>query len=80
MRDRCVFRLGTPVSQAVRVAIYDAGGREVRTLLDGMVPPGVLDVTWDGRDATGHAVASGVYLARMQAGERRMTRRVVRMR
>ena len=80
VRDRCVFRLGTPVSQAVRVAIYDAGGREVRTLLDGMVPPGVLDVTWDGRDATGHAVASGVYLARMQAGERRMTRRVVRMR
>jgi len=32
---------------------------------------------WDGRDATGQSVAAGVYLLRLQAGERERRQKLV---
>lgn len=52
----------------VRLGIYDAGGRLVRVLLDRAAGAGRTEVRWDGRDAGGVPVASGVYLARLEAG------------
>jgi hypothetical protein len=37
-------------------------------------------VEWDGRDAHGRAVASGVYFARLEAGDRSESRRIVLLR
>src|SRR5262249_45620568 len=34
----------------VHVAVYDAAGRRVRTLLDGAMPAGATLLQWDGRD------------------------------
>jgi len=50
----------------VVVAVYDLAGRKVRTLLSGTVAAGPHEVTWDGTDASGRAVSSGVYLCRLQ--------------
>jgi hypothetical protein len=47
----------------VRLAVYDARGRLVRELLRGPLPSGPHVVRWDGRDARGHGVSSGTYLA-----------------
>ena len=52
---------------AVEVWIYDVQGKHVRTLQVGQLPAGFCigptdAVHWDGRHATGEAVASGVYL------------------
>ena len=52
----------------VTVAIYDASGALVRTLLDEVRPAGDHDVQWDGRDGRGHVMSSGVYFYRMTAG------------
>ncbi len=52
----------------VTVAVYDVLGRRVRTLAQGPHEAGTYRVTWDGRDASGAPVASGVYLYRMTAG------------
>jgi hypothetical protein len=79
IRESCTFRLGIPASMSVRLAVYDPNGRSVRVLLDQIMPPGMHDVRWDGRDASGHAVASGVYLTRLDSGDRRITKRVVRV-
>ncbi len=59
------------------LTVYDVAGRAVRTLVDGFVPAGDHQVSWDGRDASGNRVASGVYLYRLRTGSTVETRRVV---
>lgn len=46
------------------VRLYTLDGRPVRTLFDAQAPKGVLNLSWDGLDAGGAPVASGVYLLR----------------
>ncbi len=56
-----------PVATDVSLAIHDAAGRLVRTLVAGRsFAAGVHSVRWAGRDATGRAAATGVYLARLE--------------
>ncbi len=44
--------------------LYTLDGRPVRTLYDAPLSKGIFNITWDGTDAGGSAVASGVYLLR----------------
>jgi flagellar hook assembly protein FlgD len=64
----------------VRVLVYDALGRRVATLADEVVDAGRHTVMWDGRDATGQPVASGLYLYRMEAGSFSQTNRMMLIR
>jgi hypothetical protein len=57
-----------PTACHVRLAIFDVRGRLVATLLDEERGPGLHRVVWDGRNARGRQVASGVYLYRLEAG------------
>ena len=52
----------------VRLEVFDIQGQKVKTLAAGDVRPGVYQVEWDGTDASGKPVATGVYLARLQKG------------
>lgn len=64
----------------VRLVIYDALGQEVRMWdLDGW-PPGFHALAWDGRDGEGRPVGSGLYLARLRAGDFRQTRKLLLLR
>jgi hypothetical protein len=63
---------------AVRVELFDVGGRRVRTLLDRRMPRGDHILGWDGTDGRGRRVVAGTYLARLTvngapAGTRKMT-------
>ncbi len=58
------------------VSVHDAAGRHVRTLVDESRETGRHTVTWDGRDANGRAMASGVYLVRFVVGASVQTRSV----
>jgi hypothetical protein len=62
-RTQIEFTLGarTPV----RLDVFDVQGRLVRTLLEGVRDAGPMNVVWDGLDARGRALPSGVYLARL---------------
>jgi hypothetical protein len=51
----------------VSIEVFDLRGRLVRTLLDGVKPPGRRRVAWMGTDSNGQAVSSGVYFCRMTA-------------
>jgi hypothetical protein len=65
----------------VSVAVYDAQGRLIQTLLAGAVlAPGVRSVRWDGRDNRGREVASGVYLCRVRADAQATTMRMILLR
>jgi glycosidase len=59
----------------VRLAVYDLLGREVARLTDGEVPAGRHLVPFDGR-----ALASGVYVCRLDHGGGVLTRRMVHVR
>ena len=61
----------------VRLAIHDVRGRLVRVLADEVFPGGTHTRFWDGRDAAGRAVASGVYLTHIESAGESTSRRVV---
>ncbi|HEX7880318.1 MAG TPA: FG-GAP-like repeat-containing protein, partial [Candidatus Eisenbacteria bacterium] len=52
----------------VSVTIIDPAGRLVRRLIDGELEPGRFDRSWDGRDDAGTELPSGLYFARLRAG------------
>ncbi len=61
------YTLPSPTS--VKITIFDATGRIIRTLLDGSRPQGRHQLHWDARDGGGNPVASGVYWYRLEAGK-----------
>lgn len=63
----------------VELDVYDMRGARVASLVRGVQRAGAHDVTWDGRDGTGHRCAAGVYLVRMRAGSYSGTLKLVRM-
>ncbi len=65
---------------SVTLAVYDVRGALVRVLEDGIVEPGAHERAWDGRDGSGHPVASGVYFARMVAAGDVESRKLVLLR
>ncbi|UCG52646.1 MAG: T9SS type A sorting domain-containing protein, partial [Candidatus Latescibacterota bacterium] len=59
------------------LAIYNIEGRLVRTLVDDTLDEGFKRITWDGKDAHGNHVSSGVYFYRLTAGNRTLTKKMV---
>ncbi len=51
--------------QEVRLAVYDATGRLVRTLVHGEMEAGQQNVTWNGSSDAGVPMASGIYFSRL---------------
>ncbi len=61
----------------VSLDVYGVRGNFVRNLWRGPSRGGVETVTWDRRDHAGRRAPAGVYLARLHAGRRTATRRIV---
>jgi len=61
----------------VELTIFDATGTRVATLARGVYPAGATDVRWNGTDADGNRVGSGVYYYRLVAGTDLLTRKMV---
>jgi flagellar hook assembly protein FlgD len=57
--------------------IHDARGRLVRTLVDEVLPAATHLRTWDGTDAAGRRVASGVYYCRLSGPGGAATRKLL---
>ncbi len=57
-----------PEPSHVLINVYDIMGNEVVVLTDGPQEPGRHHVSWDGTDASGMAVSSGIYYFRIRAG------------
>jgi hypothetical protein len=66
-----------PEAGEVRLTIYNVLGQQVRALVQGRQEAGFYRVTWDGRDAAGRPVSSGIYLYRLEAGGFTETRRML---
>jgi hypothetical protein len=57
-----------PSDELVSIVIYDVIGQEVRRLIDDQKTAGRYSIQWDARDNGGRSVATGVYIAKIEAG------------
>ena len=64
-------------AHAITLSIVDAQGRRLRAWDLGPLERGEHRLRWDGRDARGHRVASGVYYLRLSAPGRSVARQLV---
>ena len=61
------------MNSKVNVKIYSLLGEEITSLFSGDVNPGTHEVQWNGVDNAGVAVASGVYIYRVEANNQALT-------
>lgn len=66
-----------PKSQRVSLEIINVLGQKVVTIVDTEMPAGSHEIAWDGRDANGVQVPSGVYLYRLKADSYTETRKMM---
>ncbi len=66
-----------PAGGAAALAVHDLAGRRVRTLALDAGDDVRFTARWDGRDAAGRAMPSGVYVLRLDTRENVVNRRVV---
>ncbi|MFH1844540.1 MAG: FlgD immunoglobulin-like domain containing protein [bacterium] len=69
-----------PAAGSVDLAIFDAAGRRVVSLVNGSLPAGPHRAIWIGQNDQGRAMASGVYYYRLQGDQARLSRRMTLLR
>lgn len=75
--SRILFSL--PTAGWVHLAIFDASGRRVVTLLDRPEGAGAHAIPWDGRNAAGQSLPPGVYVGRLLTRAGISTAKIVRI-
>jgi hypothetical protein len=73
--DQLSVSLPNPLG--ARLEIFDVSGRLVQVLHRGPLNAGTHVFTWDGTTVNGRQVSSGLYFARVQVGDRALTRKLV---
>ncbi len=66
-----------PEASPVTVVIYDVLGQQVRHLISQHNSAGRYQVQWDARDNQGRGVASGVYIAKVNAGTSTLSQKML---
>ncbi len=62
------IRFDLPKHSHVTLIIYNVLGQEIKTLFEGPKTTGTHSIKWDGKDALGRNVSSGIYLYRLETG------------
>lgn len=73
------IRYTVPTASQVRLDIVNIQGEIVKTLVNGRRAANSYNVVWDGTDANGNAVTSGLYFYKMQADQFTQVRRMIFM-
>ena len=60
------IRIRLPVDSTTRLSVYNLAGQRVIDLLTNRLEAGAYQMRWDGRDASGVRLASGVYILRLE--------------
>ena len=66
-----------PARGDVKLTVYNLAGQKTLRLVDEVLKAGRHTVSWDGRDAHGRELASGVYIYRLKTGDRSATRKLL---
>ncbi|HBZ86813.1 MAG TPA: hypothetical protein DEO67_06735, partial [Candidatus Edwardsbacteria bacterium] len=71
------YQVGGTGSCPVSLKIYNITGQLVKTLVSENKTPGRYNATWNGRSDKGQKVSAGIYIYRLQAGEKTLTKKMV---
>jgi predicted outer membrane repeat protein len=63
------IRYGLPEESNVSLVIYDVRGQVIQTLESGHQSAGWYDKVWNGETANGKTISTGIYFARLVAGD-----------
>jgi hypothetical protein len=63
------IRFHLPVPGDTELAVYNLNGQRIRTLVSGHQVGGDHEAVWQGNDDAGRLMPSGVYVARLRAGQ-----------
>jgi len=66
-----------PIEADVSIIIYDAIGQEIRQLVSQQHTAGRYSIQWDAKDQLGRSVGSGVYIAKILAGQNSATQKML---
>lgn len=77
VRGGATIRFALPEASPVRLEVFDAMGRQVRTLALGPHAAGWHSIDWNLQDAGGNRARPGVYLYRLIAGEHSDRRKMI---
>jgi hypothetical protein len=74
------IRFSIPMAGPLALTVHDVAGRLVATIADGVYQPGEFSAVWDGKDDARASAPSGIYFARLHAGEYVAVRKMVLLR
>lgn len=74
------FKINLNGFHKVRLQIFDATGRLVGTLYNGLLERGSYRFKWNARNSIGQDVASGIYFYRLNVGKQAVTARMLLLR
>lgn len=77
VEDEATVEFALPEAGRVSLAVYDAAGRRVRRLADGVYAPGTHGTTWQADDDAGRSMAAGLYFVRLESKGTVIVRKVV---
>ena len=72
-----VIKYSISHQQHLTLKILNIVGQEVASLIDEEQLPGDYSITWNGRDASGHAVNTGIYYYRLKSFDNMVTRKML---
>ncbi len=75
-----IISFDLPVPAPTTLALFNVTGQEVARLVDSRLSAGHHVVSWDGRNALGQSVASGVYFYRLTSADFTQTRKMALVR
>ena len=67
-------------SAQVNIAVYNLLGERIKVLWDDVRAGGVYRIEWNGTDAQGRPLSSGIYIVRMEANRHTATRKILLLR
>ena len=75
-----VIPFGVSSETEVHLQVFDVLGRPVVNLVVGRLQTGRYEANWEGRDARGQPVPSGIYFYRLSSGDRAESRKMALVR
>jgi flagellar hook assembly protein FlgD len=61
----------------IDMAIFNINGQLIQTLKSGIQPAGAHSVVWNGKNALGELVGSGVYIYSLSTPEKTVSKRLI---
>ncbi len=73
------FRYSLTVAANISIVIYNINGKKIAELVNDYQNAGIYEVTWDGKNDSGHLVASATYLYSINSDNFKQTKKMVLM-